>query len=139
MSYRLSLDREEMNIMLIHKFLTNSYWAKGVSMSVLEKAFSNSFCFGLFDNNQQVSFGRFITDRATYAYLADVFVLPEYQGRGLAKMMMKQVLKHPDLIGLRRIMLATRDAHGLYEKLGFEMLSDPSVFMQCWTPNVYQS
>jgi len=139
MSYRLSLDREEMNIMLIHKFLTNSYWAKGVSMSVLEKAFRNSFCFGLFDNNQQVSFGRFITDRATYAYLADVFVLPEYQGRGLAKMMMKQVLKHPDLIGLRRIMLATRDAHGLYEKLGFETLSDPSVFMQCWTPNVYQS
>lgn len=134
-----------MDFSLVHAFLVESYWAKGIPKKVLEEALNNSLCFGLFIEGddklfqQQIAFGRFVTDGATFAYLADVFVIPGYRGQGLAKMMMVEALELSDLKGLRRIMLATRDAHGLYEKLGFEALTTPESFMQRWNPNVYRA
>lgn len=89
------------------------------------------------DANEQVGFARMITDRATYAYLADVFILDEYRGLGLSKMLMTDIISHPDLQGLRRMVLATRDAHGLYAQFGFKAVPNPEVLMQVWQPDVY--
>jgi len=139
MKYRFSTDISEMDIDMIHHYLAGSYWAKGVPLKIVRKAVANSLSFGVFEETKQLGFGRFITDRATFAYLADVFVLPAYRGRGLSRLMLDAVLEHSDLQGLRRLMLATKDAHGLYEKYGFEPLSQPEMFMQLWVPNVYQA
>ena len=105
----------------------------------LDKAVRNSFCFGVFsESNQQVAFARLITDKTTFAYLADVFVLPEFRGQGISKWLVSEIVSHPDLQGLRRMMLATRDAHGLYEQYGFKPIEPVENFMQIWNPNVYQ-
>ena len=105
---------------------------------VLEKAIKNSFCFGVFQNDEQVAFARVITDFATFAYLSDVFVVPGHRGRGVSKLMMKTILAHPELQGLRRFMLATRDAHGLYGQFGFKPLSNPADFLSIYNPDVYR-
>ena len=97
----------------------------------------NSLSFGVLENSKQIAFGRFVTDKATFAYLADVFVLPAFQGQGIGKMMMERAMTLPDLQGLRRLMLATRDAHRLYEQFGFETIDDTQLFMQRLTPDVY--
>lgn len=129
---------EEMDLTLIHKTLSSTYWAKNIPFSVLVKGLENSLCFAVMNaGNQQVGFARMITDRATFAYLADVFILPECRGLGLSKRLMKHILDHEDLQGLRRMALATSDAHGLYQQFGFKALATPSSFMEIWQPDVY--
>ncbi len=142
MTYKVTDNKEEMDIDAIHLYLTHSYWAKGVPKSVMIKAFENSLCFAvIFEDDcskkEQVGFARLITDYATFAYLADVYILKEHRGKGLSKLMMQQVINHPQLQGLRRIMLATKDAHGLYKQFGFTDLTEQKTFMQLWTPDVY--
>jgi N-acetylglutamate synthase-like GNAT family acetyltransferase len=127
----------------IHHYLSRSYWAEKIPKNVMLKAIENSLCFGVLQredngNSKQVGFARLITDSATFAYLADVYVLEEHRSKGLSKQMMKKIVEHPQLQGLRRIMLATRDAHGLYEQFGFTPLADEKMFMQLWAPSVYQ-
>lgn len=122
---------------MVHRFLHDSYWAKGISKSIVEKALRNSVCFGLFDGAAQIGFARAVTDRATFAYLADVFVLPSHRGRGLAKWLVSCVLAHPELQGFRRWMLATVDAHGLYQKLGFTPPANTDHYMEIHDPDVY--
>lgn len=138
MNYRFTSDVNEMDFDLIHGFLTECYWCKGITQELVEKSARNSLSFGMFEDSRQIAFGRFVTDRATFAYLADVFVLESHRGVGVGKLMMTQAMALPELEGLRRLMLATRDAHDLYAPFGFEALDDPSLFMQLWRPNVYQ-
>jgi GNAT superfamily N-acetyltransferase len=128
--YLVSTDPERLDLGTVHGFLTNSYWARGVSSDVIQRSVENSLCFGLYRRGEQVGFARVITDRATFAYLADVFVLEGHRGRGLGRWLMEVVLTHPDLQGLRRWMLATADAHGLYRGYGFRELGNPGIFME---------
>lgn len=138
--YRISSDFKEMDIHKIHSYIAQSYWAKNIPIETFEKALNNSLCFGVFsDEHKQVGFARMITDHATFAYLADVYIEEEHRGRGLSKWLMKIIHDHPSLIGLRRIMLATKDAHGLYKQFGYTELSDPSLIMENWKPNIYSS
>ncbi|MEM6437701.1 MAG: GNAT family N-acetyltransferase [Cyanobacteria bacterium P01_D01_bin.115] len=123
---------------MIHQFLsTQSYWAQGIPRAVVVRSLENALCFGLFRAQKQIGFGRVITDRATFAYLADVFVLTADRGKGLGKWLVERILSHPDLPGLRRWMLATGDAHGLYKQFGFT-LSQPGLLMQKVNPQVYR-
>jgi len=136
--YWISCKLDDMDMDVIHGFVSQSYWAKGIPRDTLQKALQYSLCFGVFTRSgQQVGFARMVTDRATYAYLADVFIVEHHRGQGLSKWLVKTVLEHPDLQGLRRITLATLDAHGLYEQFGFTELDDPSRFMEIFNPNVY--
>lgn len=136
--FRISSDSSEMDVEAIHAFISKSYWARGIPRETLARAIANSLCFGVFDSNgSQVGFARMVTDRATFAYLADVYVLEAYRGRGLSSRLMEAVRSHPDLQGLRRIMLATRDAHGIYARYGFTPLAAPDIFMEAWNPDVY--
>ncbi len=138
--YTISDNFSDMDLSVIHKFIANSYWAKNIPVSTLEKALKNSLCFGVFLNTgEQVGFARMITDKATFAYLADVFILEDHRGKGVSRALMQTIIDHPDLQGLRRVVLATRDAHGLYEKFGFKALSLPDTFMEIRNPNVYQN
>jgi len=136
--YEISTDKSRLDIGLIHEFLSSSYWAKGVPRSVIEKSVKNSLCFGAYRSGQQVGFGRAVTDLATFAYIADVFVLPEHRGRGIARSLIKAMLDHPELQGLRRFILATKDAHDLYAQCGFQPLSQPERYMTIHDPDVYQ-
>ena len=133
----ISTDKEKLDIDYIHGFLTTSYWAEGIPKHTVAKSITNSFCFGMYEKDRQIGFARVITDFTTFAYLADVFILPDHQGQGLAKRLLKEVISHPELQGLRRMSLATHDAHSLYEKFGFKPLSHPEIFMELWDPNVY--
>jgi GNAT superfamily N-acetyltransferase len=136
--YKISTDRSLLDVQLIHNFLTNSYWAKDIPQSFVEKSIENSLCFGIYEGKQQVGFARVISDFATFAYLADVFILEEYRGKGLSKALMEFIFKHPDLQNLRRWMLVTRDAHGVYRKFGFRNVQNPESYMELVNPNVYQ-
>ena len=136
LGYRISTDVSEMDLDAIHAYLSRSYWSPGVSKEIVAKSIRGALCFGLFKDEAQVGLARVITDRATFAYLSDVYVLEEHRGRGLAQWMLKVILAHPDLQGLRRFMLATKDAHSLYEKFGFAQLSNPSIFMAIMAPGV---
>jgi GNAT superfamily N-acetyltransferase len=145
--YLISTNPEWLDLDVIHTFLSEqSYWARGIPRDVVARSIGHSVCFGVYtmENSQsnldrrQIGFARVTTDRATFAYLADVFILPEHRGRGLSKRLMEAVLAHPDLQGLRRWMLATADAHELYRKFGFGLLSKPELFMQRHDPDVYQ-
>ena len=128
-----SLDEE-----LIHRVLSQSYWAKGIPRAVVTRSIRSSLCFAVLKGHEQVGFARVITDYATYAYLADVFILEEYRGRGLGKFLMQCIIQHPELQGLRRWTLATRDAHDLYAQFGFKPLANPDRFMELHNPDVYQ-
>jgi GNAT superfamily N-acetyltransferase len=119
--------------------LTRSYWAYGITRETVASSIANSLCFGLFDGSAQIGFARVISDRATFAYLCDVYVSEDYRGRGLGKWLLEVVTSHPDLKRLRRFVLATRDAHGLYEKFGFTPLNKPEIFMEIFSPDVYQA
>jgi GNAT superfamily N-acetyltransferase len=136
--YEISTDRSRLDLVLIHDFLRSSYWSPGVPLAVVEKAIRNSLCFGAFLHGQQVGFGRVVTDFATIAYIADVFVMPEHRRRGISKTLIRAIIAHPELQGLRRILLATRDAHGLYPQFGFQPLTHPEHFMSIHIPNVYR-
>lgn len=136
-TFTVTCDPTKMDRAVIAEFLGSSYWAKGIPPAVVDKSLAHSLCFALLDGARQIGFARVISDRATIAFLNDVFVLPEYRGRGLSKWLMECVINHTELQGLRRWMLATRDAHGLYEKFGFTALKRPEVFMERHNPNVY--
>lgn len=139
--YHLSDDKAELQIEAIHGFLSTSYWSPGIPRWVVERAIAHSWCVGVYDPaGAQVAFARLVTDRATFAYLADVFVLPAARGLGLSKAMVDFLVAHPELQNLRRWILATRDAHGLYAQFGFEPMSDEqaSRFMQRLDPDVYR-
>lgn len=138
MSLRISDNLADIDLDVVHGFLsTEAYWCRGVPRAVLEKAIAHSLCFSAFLDGQQIGFARVVTDRATYAYLCDVFVLPGARGQGVSKAMMAAITAHPDLQGLRRFSLATADAHGLYARHGFEPLANPQRFMEIYRPGVY--
>jgi GNAT superfamily N-acetyltransferase len=136
--YEISTDRSRLDIALIHDFLRSSYWAKGIPRAVVERSIQHSLCFGAFLGGRQVGFARVISDFAAIAHVADVFVVPEHRGRGISKLLMRAIIEHPDLQGLRRILLATRDAHGLYAQFGFEPLTHPEYFMTLHKPDAYR-
>ena len=135
--FTVTCDPAKMDVAMIAEFLASSYWAQGIPSATVEKSLEHSLCFALLDGNRQVGFARVISDYATVAFLNDVFVLPEYRGRGLSKWLMECIISHSELQGLRRWVLATRDAHGLYEKFGFTPLKRPEIFMERHNPNVY--
>lgn len=136
--YFLSLDKKALQRDTIHAFLTTSYWSPGISRSIVDTAIDNSLTIGAFDaNKQQIGFARLVTDYATFGYLADVFVLEAYRGKGVGRRMTEALLGLREVKMLRRILLATRDAHGVYEKAGFQRISDPTPFMQIVRPTIY--
>ena len=136
--FKITSIRTDLDLNVIHAFISQIYWAKNIPIATVEKAISNSLVFGAYNTSgEQVGFARVITDKATFAYLGDVFVVEEFRGLGISKLLMKSVCEHPDLQGLRRFMLATSDAHGLYTQFGFTPLENPETFMQIWQPGIY--
>lgn len=136
--YEISTDSALLDVTTIHAFLTQSYWSPGIPRAIVERAITNSLCFGLYRKTEQVGFARVITDKATFAYLADVFVLEAHRGKGLSKWLMQVVMQHQDLQGLRRFMLGTKDAHGLYKQFEFGALANPSRLMEILKPDLYR-
>lgn len=137
-SYRMSLDPTELQFDVIHGYLSRSYWSPGIPREVVEKAARHSLCVGVYGpGGGQVGFARMATDHATFGYLADVFVLEEHRGLGLSVAMVQVLMDLPEVRGMRRVMLATRDAHGLYAKLGWSPVTDPTPFMQIQRKNLY--
>ena len=137
--YVISDDPCLLDVSVIHAFLANSYWSPGISQLLVERAISNSFCFGVYLHSRQVGFARVITDKATFAWLADVFILEPHRGKGLSKSLVHFIQSHKELQGLRRFMLATKDAHGLYKQFGFNELSAPERMMEIRNQNAYKS
>jgi GNAT superfamily N-acetyltransferase len=138
--FRISTDPAQLDLALIYDFLSRrSYWAGGIPLETVRRSIENSLCFGLYRGQGQVGFARVVTDKSTFAYLGDVFVLEEYRGRGLAKWLLQRIVEHPDLQRLRRVLLGTRDAHGLYEQFGFRALASPERFMEIHHPGIYGS
>ena len=136
-AFVVDTDPARLDLELVREFLAGSYWARGIPFAVVRRSVDNSLCFGLYAGERQIGFARVITDRATFAYLADVFVVESHRGRGLGKRLMDAIVAHPELQGLRRWMLATRDAHALYARYGFTPLPAPESFMQRHDPEVY--
>jgi GNAT superfamily N-acetyltransferase len=137
--YAISTDSARLDLDVIHEFLTNCYWAKGIPRDVVARSIEHSLCFGVYDGSgAQVGFARVISDFATFAYIGDVFILDSHRGRGLGKWLMECMVRHPALQGLRRWMLATRDAHGLYSHFGFTPLESSERFMERHQADVYQ-
>ncbi len=136
--YTITTAAADVDIDAVHAFLANSYWARGIPRDLMVRAVAGSLPFSLFHGERQIGFARVITDRATYAYLADVYVLEEYRGQGLGSWLIEVVVAHPDLQGLRRLALVTRDAHSLYRKFGFTELAAPEQHMEIARPGVYR-
>ena len=136
-AYEVSSDAACLDLDVVHGYLRESYWARGIPRAVVERSLRGSLCFGVYHRGTQVGFARVISDRATFAYLADVFILPAHRGRGLSKRLLARIKAHPELQGLRRFMLGTRDAHGLYRQFGFAPPSDPSLWMEIHDREVY--
>lgn len=129
-NYHFSADKSRLDIQVIHGFIKNSYWAKDRPLKIMKKAIENSYCFGVYYKKSQVGFARVITDTVTFAYIADVFILEEHRGKGLSVLLMKYLLDYGKFKSIRKWYLATKDAHKLYEKFGFETLKDPKKFME---------
>jgi GNAT superfamily N-acetyltransferase len=139
-NFQISTDRTQLDVPMIYRYLSEqSTWAVGISRDIVERAIDNSLCFGGYVDGRQVAFGRVVTDYATNANMVDVFVLPEYRGRGYAKRLVQAILDHPSLQGLRRFTLATADAHSLYERFGFKPPAKPETLMERYFPNIYLS
>ena len=140
--YRISTDPERLDLDAIHAYLRRSYWAEEIPKEIVARSLRGSLCFGLYQQQHpqgpQVGFARVISDRATFAYLCDVYVLEEHRGQGLSKWLMEAVQSHPELQGLRRFVLATRDAHGLYTQFGFTPLTSPETFLEIRRPGLYK-
>lgn len=134
----ISTDRERLDVEAIQRFLENeSYWARTRTKEQTRTAIENSICFGVYHRDRLIGFARVVSDLATFAYLGDVFIVEEYRGRGLSVWLMEVIVAHPDLQGLRRWVLATRDAHKLYEKFGFYQLVHPERWMERPAPDAY--
>jgi N-acetylglutamate synthase-like GNAT family acetyltransferase len=132
-TYDISTDPSRLDLEAIHAYLARSYWSPGIPKALVARAIANSLCFGVYRDGAQVGFARVITDRASFAYLADVYVLEAHRGQGVSKRLVAEVLAHPDLQGLRRFLLATADAHGLYAQFGFRELARPGNMMELRT------
>ena len=136
--YSITTDVNQLDLNVIHQFLASSYWAKGLPLEVLQRSIQNSLIFGLYKGKQQIGFARLITDHATFAYVADVFILEPFRELGLGKWLIETIISYPELQGLRRWLLATKDAHELYRRFGFTKLNNSDSFMEKWSPDVYQ-
>ncbi|MFI5185578.1 MAG: GNAT family N-acetyltransferase [Chitinophagales bacterium] len=136
--YLISTDRSKIDLNSVHDFLSHSYWAENISKNLIQKSIDHSLCFGVYHYRDLVGFARVISDFATFAYLADVFILPQQRGKGLSKWLMQVIIDHPDLQGLRRFTLATKDTHGLYAQFGFKPFDKPERWMQRHDPDVYK-
>lgn len=133
----ISTDRARLDIDVIWNFIRGSYWAEAIPREIMERAIDGSLCFGVYEDGAQIGFARVVTDKATFAYLADVFVLESHRGRGISKQLMQAVMDHPDLQLLRRWSLVTKDAHGLYEQFGFVRPARPERYMEITRPRMY--
>lgn len=137
--YTISTDKTRLDIRVIHTFLDSSYWAAGRSVETILRSIENSIAFGIYKSGEQVGFARIITDYATFAWIADVFVLESHRGQGLSKWLMEVIISHPELQGFRRWVLATKDAHDLYRRFGFTELRRPERWMERHDPNTQES
>jgi len=135
--FTISTDPARLDLDAVYAYLSSSYWSKGIPRDVMERSIANALPFGLYEGATQVGFGRVVSDRATIAYVGDVFVLEPWRGRGLSRWLVECMLAHPELQGLRRWMLRTRDAHGLYEKCGFTPFASPEGWMEIWNRDPY--
>lgn len=139
MAIEISSDQAQLDLALIHRFLSEeSSWAQGIPYGIVETAVRNSLCFGAYEDGSQIGFARVVTDRACFAYLADVFVLAGHRGRGISRLLVEATLAHPDLQTLRRFNLATSTASGLYAKYGWTPLSNPGIHMERYRPDIYR-
>jgi N-acetylglutamate synthase-like GNAT family acetyltransferase len=135
--FEISDDKDSLQLDLIHAILKETYWSKGVPKEVVRKAILGSMCFGVYENKRQVGYARLVTDKATFAWLCDVIIDEKCRGQGLSKALMEFILSHPDLKGLRRICLATKDAHELYRKFGFKVTEAPQNWMEIKDNDIY--
>jgi ribosomal protein S18 acetylase RimI-like enzyme len=136
--YEIATEPARVDLDAVHAYLTRSYWAEGISKEILAKAVRGSLCFSLFDRGAQVGFARVVTDRATFAYLCDVYVLEEHRGQGLGKWLVEELMSHPDLQVLRRFVLVTRDAQRLYQQFSFETPERSGHYMEIFRPDIYK-
>ena len=136
--YIISTDKDRLDLSAIHRFLTTSYWAEGIPFETVRKSIEHSLNFGMYTAGRQVGFARVITDYATYAYIGDVYILEEFRGQGLSKWLMQVIADHPELQGLRRWTLLTRDAHELYRKTGFLEPQNLERYMEKTDPDIYK-
>ena len=134
----VSTDQRRLDRELIYEFLNGCYWARGIPRKTVDRSIENSLCFGVYCGEQQVGFARVISDFATYAYIGDVFISEPFRGHGLGKLLMRSIMEHPDLQGLRRWSLVTRDAHGLYAQFGFQPVKSPQRHMEIHDGAVYK-
>ena len=137
--YEISTDSGRVDVEAVHAYLTRSYWAEGISRELVAKAIANSLCFSLFDRGAQIGFARVVTDRATFAYLCDVYVLEGYRGQGLGKELVEEVMRHPELAGVRRFVLVTRDAQRLYEPFAFQPPANSGSYLEIFRPTIYKA
>lgn len=135
----VTTDRSRLDLDMIHGFLTTSYWARGIPREIVARSMESSLCFGAFDEGRQVGFARVISDRATFAYICDVFALESHRGNGVGRSLMAAIMSHPELQGLRRRTLFTRDAHGLYRKFGFGAPRHPERLMEVIDNDPYRA
>ena len=136
--FTITTDKNKIDVNYVHWFLSHTYWAEGIPLETVRKSIDGALCFSVVYSNHQVGFARVISDQATFAYLADVFIDENFRGRGLSKWLMEVIMSHPDLQGLRRFILATRDAHKLYSQFGFTALTHTDRWMQIHKPDVYK-
>jgi GNAT superfamily N-acetyltransferase len=137
--FTLSTDKTRLDTGYIHRFLSTSYWAENIPPEVVQRSIEGSLCFGVYEGGRQIGFARVITDGATFAYLADVFIDENFRGRGLSKWLLECIMTYPSLQGLRRFMLATKDAHGLHRQFGFTALTAVERWMQIYQPDIYKT
>lgn len=139
-NFLISTDKSKLDLEVVHNYISKeSYGFKGIPFETFKKSVDNSVCFGIYDKSKQVGFAKVITDKATFGYLCDVFILEEYRGRALSKWLMECILKHPELQGFRRWILLTRDAQELYKQFGFVQFHAPERCMELWFPDVYRN